>query len=453
MRDINFKKIIEMKRLLNKILFLLTISLLVGSCSDDDQIILNPNAETTATLSDTQVVLDKDATGSDVLTVTWTEPDFGYAAAVNYKIYFNKAGGDADKVQTVNGGTSFSKTFKSEELNKIMLNLELEPEEAADVTVVVAAILNDKTGYGIESDPNTLKVTPYADVLDLSTPWGIVGSAYNDWGGAGPDAPFYKTDEAGVYVAYVTLSEGKWKIRKDNDWAVNYGDNGADGSLEAGGADISATAGTYKIIFNENALTYTIEKYSWGIVGSAYNDWGGAGPDAPLMYDSYSDTWRAVVTLETGDMKIRQNNEWNVSYGDKTLDGILDTENDNNIPVTAGNYLVIVDFKDLSYTIEQTDIWGVVGSGYNDWGDAGPDAPFTPDFSTEGVYYIKSVTLIDGEIKFRKNNDWTVSYGDKTLDLILDTEDGNNIPVTAGVYDIVLDFSNPDSPKYTMTKK
>jgi starch-binding outer membrane protein SusE/F len=171
------------------------------------------------------------------------------------------------------------------------------------------------------------------------------------------------------------------------------------------------------------------------------------------MYDSYSDTWRAVVTLKTGDMKIRQNNEWNVNYGDKTKDGILDTENDNNIPVTAGNYLVIVDFKDLSYTIEQTDIWGVVGSGYNDWGGAGPDAPFTPDFSTEGVYYIKSVTLIDGQIKFRKNNDWTVNYGDKTLDGILDTENDNNIPVTAGVYDIVLDFSNPDSPKYTMTKK
>ncbi|MDZ7612639.1 MAG: SusE domain-containing protein [Flavobacteriaceae bacterium] len=81
-----------MKVIFNKILFLLTISLMVGSCSDDDQIVLNPNAETTATLSATQVVLDKDAIGSDVLTVTWTEPDFGYAAAANYKIYFNTGG-------------------------------------------------------------------------------------------------------------------------------------------------------------------------------------------------------------------------------------------------------------------------------------------------------------------------------------------------------------------------
>ncbi len=443
-----------MKVILNKILFLLTIALIVGSCSDDDQLVINPDAETTATLSATQVVLDKDEVGTDVLTVTWTEPDFGYNAAVNYKIYFNKAGGDAADAESVNGGSSFSKTFKSEELNKILLNLELEPEEAADVTVVVAAILNDKTGYGILSDPNTLNATPYADVLDLSTSWGLVGSAYNDWGNAGPDAPFYKTEEAGVYVCYVTLMDGKWKIRKDNDWAVNYGDKTLDGIFDTeGDNDIPATAGTYKIVFNESTLTYTIEKYSWGIVGSVYNDWGNAGLDAPLLYDSYSDTWKAVVTLKTGDMKIRLNNEWNVNYGDKTLDGILDTENENNIPVTAGNYLVTVDFKDLSYTIEETDIWGVVGSGYNDWGNAGPDAPFTPDFSQEGVYYIKSVTLIDGQIKFRTNNDWTVNYGDKTLDGILDTENENNIPVTAGVYDIELDFSIADSPKYTMTKK
>ncbi|MDZ7612640.1 MAG: hypothetical protein U5K51_02120 [Flavobacteriaceae bacterium] len=205
-------------------------------------------------------------------------------------------GGDADKVQTVNGGSSFSKTFKSEELNKIMLNLGLEPEESADVTVIVAAILNDRTGYGIESDANILKATPYADVLDLSTPWGIVGSAYNDWGGAGPDAPFYKTDEAGVYVAYVTLLTGEWKIRKDNAWDTNYGDDGANGTLELNGANIQATAGTYKIVFNESALTYTVTPYTVGLVGSAtVNGWD--GPDMPLSYDSYTDTWRAQVKL------------------------------------------------------------------------------------------------------------------------------------------------------------
>jgi hypothetical protein len=449
MRDINFKKIIEMKRLLNKILFLLTISLMVGSCSDDDQLVINPNAETTATLSATQVVLDKDELGTDVLTVTWTEPDFGYNAAVNYKIYFNKAGGEAADAESVNGGTSYSKTFKSEELNKILLNLELKPEEAADVTVVVAAVLNDKTGYGILSEPNTLNATPYADVLDLSTPWGLVGSAFNDWGGAGPDAPFYKTDEAGVYVCYVTLKDGKWKIRKDNDWAVNYGDNGADGSLEAGGSDIDAVAGTYKIVFNENALTYTVTAFTIGLVGDAtVNGWN--GPDMPLSYDPYTDTWRTQVKLNEGKIKFRQNNDWAVNYGDNGLDGTLESGG-ADIPVTAGYYDVVLNLNDLTYTLAKTQIYGVVGSAYNDWG-ATPDYAFTPDYSKEGAYYINEIVLIDGKMKFRANNDWAVNYGDTGLDGKLDAG-GDDIPVTAGTYRITMDLSDPNNMTYTLTKK
>lgn len=436
-----------MKVILNKILFLLTIALMVGSCSDDDQIVINPNAETIATLSTNQVVLDKDEEGKDVLTVTWTEPDFGYPAAANYKIYFNKAGGDIADAESVNGGTSFSKTFKSEELNKILLNLELEPKEAADVTVVVAAILNDKTGYGILSDPNTLKATPYADLLDLSTPWGLVGSAYNNWG-ATPDAPFYKTDEAGVYVAYVTLLTGEWKIRKDNSWDVNYGDTGANGTLEKGGDNIKSTAGTYKIVFNENTLTYTVTPYTIGLVGSATaNGWD--GPDMPLSYDSYSDTWRGQFKLKEGEIKFRLNNDWGVNYGDDGKNGTLESGGPN-IPVTAGYYDVVLDLNDLTYTLEKTLVYGVVGSGYNEWG-ATPDYPFTPDYSEEGVYYIKSITLLDGEIKFRANNDWAVNYGDTGNDGTLEA-DGTNIPSKAGNYRIRMDLSDPDKMTYTITK-
>ena len=64
------------------------------------------------------------------------------------------------------------------------------------------------------------------------------------------------------------MIEGEWKIRKDNDWAVNYGS--ADGvNLEQDGANIMAVDGTYKITFDEANLTYTIETYSWGLVGDA----------------------------------------------------------------------------------------------------------------------------------------------------------------------------------------
>ena len=304
--------------------------------------------------------------------------------------------------------------------------------------------------YSKASEVSSLTATAYSGVLDLTTPWGVVGSATPNGWGDGPDTPFYKTAESGIYVAYINMIVGEWKIRKDNDWAVNYGSDNNDGTLQDGGGNIPVTeAGSYKITFDENNLTYTIEKYSWGIVGSATpNEWN--GPDIPLMYDSCSDTWRAVAKLNEGVWKIRQNNDWAVNLGSDGADGNLQA-NGGDIPVTFGYYEIIVDFNASTYSIEKTDVYGVVGSGYNNWGET-PDFPFTPDYCNEGMYYANNVTLLDGEIKFRVNNDWGVNYGDTGLDGILEAG-GDNIPSVAGVYDIILDFSNESVPTYTMIKK
>jgi hypothetical protein len=436
-----------MRKVINKIFLLLTISLVLGACNDDELTRLNPDATTTVALSSNDVVLEKANIGQDALNISWTEPEFGYSAAASYQILFDLAGGDFSGAQVVSVGQELSKTFETEELNKILISLGVEPKTATEINVKVKVILSKTTS--IDSPVNSMMVTAYQDLLDLSSPWGVVGSAYNDWG-ATPDAPFYKVQgQPNVYVAYVTLKDGEWKIRKDNDWTVNYGDDGTDGTLEAGGANIPATAGTYKIVFDEANLTYTVEKYSWGIVGSAYNDWG-ATPDAPLEYDPYTDTWRTQVKLLDGEFKIRKNNDWGTNYGDNGGDGTLE-EGGENIVVTAGYYEIIVDFNDLTYTLEKTEIWGVVGSGYNDWG-ATPDFPFKRDFSKDDVYVIDEITLLDGEIKFRTNNDWGKNYGDTGLDGILE-EGGENIPSTAGVYSIVLDFSNPSVPTYSITAK
>lgn len=437
-----------MKKYINKIFILLAISVFLGSCDDVELTEMNSNATTVASLSSSDIVLDKANIGQDALTVTWTEPDYGFNAAASYEVLFDLAGGDFSAAQAVSGGDNFSVTLETEQLNKILTNLGVEADNATDIEVKVKATLSSSTQVNSEAQP--LVATTYADALDLSTPWGIVGSAYNDWG-AFPDAPFYKQpDNPDVLVAYVTLMAGEWKIRKDNDWGLNYGDDGADGTLDQDGANIvNDVAGTYKVEFDEKNLTYTIEKYTWGLVGSATpNSWD--GPDMQLSYDPCSDTWRAQVKLEEGELKIRLNNDWGTNYGDTGMDGTLDDGGDN-IAVTFGYYEIIVDFNDLTYTLEKTDIWGVVGSGYNNWGET-PDFVFTKDYCQEGVYHANNITLLDGEIKFRTNSDWGLNYGDTGLDGVLD-EGGDNIPSTAGVYDITMDLSNPSSPTYTMTAK
>jgi hypothetical protein len=60
------------------------------------------------------------------------------------------------------------------------------------------------------------------------------------------------------------------------------------------------------------------------------------------------------------------------------------------------------------------------------------------------------VTLVDGLIKFRRNNLWDENYGDDG-DGVLEPG-GPDIPVVAGVYDVILDLRNPSVPTYTLTE-
>lgn len=430
-----------MKIILNNILILFIASIFLVSCDKEDFTVLNSNATTTVSLSASDVVLEKDNAGQNVLTVTWTEPEYGFDAGADYQVVLTAANGS----KTVSVGNSLSKTFETVELNKILLGLGFEAGASSSVSVQVKAILSDYKQ--LSSNASDFNATVYVDKLDLSTEWGVVGSATpNSWDG--PDMPFYTTSGANVLAAYVTLADGEIKFRSNNSWDVNYGDTGLDGVLDAGGDNIPVTAGTYKITFNTSTLAYTIEAYSWGIVGSAYNDWG-ATPDAQLEYDPYTNQWRAIVTLLNGEMKIRSNNAWGNDYGDAGLDGVLDRDPDNNISVTAGNYLVTVDFNTFQYSIEPINIWGLVGSAVpNGWD--GPNPRLSLDFSQEDVWYIHNITLSDGEFKFRTNDSWDVNYGDTGLDGVLESG-GDNIPVTAGTYNITLEFSNPSSPTYTIT--
>jgi len=386
-------------------------------------------------------------------TVTWDDSVLNSSLGVDvvYTLEAGTAGSDFAtpiEIAEITNLNNFDLT--NAKLNAAAISSGIAVAASGDLDIRVKSVITDSnTGGTLEriSEKVTINVTTYLTVLDLSTTWGIVGSgAPNGWNG--PDVPFYKTAVDGVLVAYATLTDGEIKFRENNAWANNYGDNGADGTLEPGGANIAVTAGSYKIVMNLNNLTYTKEPFSLGIVGSSYNNWG-ATPDFALEYDPYSDVFRGIVTLLDGEMKFRLNNDWGTNWGDDGNDGTLDAGG-ANIATTAGHYIVTVNMNDMTYTLEQIDyIWGLVGSAApNGWG--GPDAQFTRDWSKpfDDIWILKDVTLIDGEFKFRANNDWAVNYGDNGADGTLEPG-GANIPTSAGTYTITLDFSDPNTPTYT----
>jgi hypothetical protein len=427
-----------MKRINKNLFFLLSFFLILGACEKKELVTINEGAKPVVSLSTSQLVLDENTPDDVALTVSWTEPDFGYQAAPSYSVLMDLASGDFSNAQVFPAGTDLEKNFTHAELNSKLLALGVQAGTPTDIQIKVEVKLSQQVK--IYSDPVTLTVTAYSSYLDLSTEWGIVGSATpGGWGNPDlPDLPMYKTNTPGVLVAYVGLQTGEIKFRLNNDWTVNYGDDGADGTLEQNGANIPVTEGTYKITVDTNALTYTIEPYSWGIVGSATpNGWN--GPDIQFYYNPANDNWVAAATLTDGEIKFRFNNDWGTNYGDDGADGTLEP-NGANIQVTAGQYIITMDLNAMSYTIEQADLWGLVGSATpNGWN--GPDTKFIPEFGpNEGKFYIYRIALSDGEIKVRLNDDWGTNYGDDGNDGTLE-QDGANIPVTAGNYYVKLDFT------------
>lgn len=427
--------------------YLLSLFVLTGiifSCSDDEYTLLDGTAQapTLAVSGETTQVLLSENADQEALTFNWNEVVFNVnVAPVSYILEVAAGGTDfaAPTVLQNSGATSFTMTVG--QLNARAVAAGILPETQGSLDFRVIARIGESDNSDLVSQTITISVTPYTDEIDISTTWGVVGSATpNGWDG--PDIPFWQTGDDNVFVAYANLVDGEIKFRENNDWTNNYGGSG--GNLVAGGDNIPVTAGKYKITINLNNLTYNIETWSLGIVGSATpNGWD--GPDVVLNFDPSSDQFRAIVNLADGEMKFRLNNDWGMNWGDDGADGTLEPGG-ANIVVAAGKYVVTVNMNDMTYELESIpNIWGLVGSATpNGWD--GPDVQLDIDYSSEytsgqGVWFINGVHLLAGEIKFRADNDWGLNYGDDGADGTLEAG-GANIVVTAeGNYDVVLDLS------------
>lgn len=91
----------------------------------------------------------------------------------------------------------------------------------------------------------------------VKTTWGLIGDATP--GGWDTDTDMAYDAANKVWTVTVNLTAAKVKFRANKAWDINYGDNGGDGSLEPGGADISVpAAGSYIVTLN---LSNPIYKY------------------------------------------------------------------------------------------------------------------------------------------------------------------------------------------------
>lgn len=186
-----------------------------------------------------------------------------------------------------------------------------------------------------------------------------------------------------------------------------------------------------------NVFTLKVTPYqpNWGIIGSATPKGWDASTD--MTYNAASGTYSISLGLTTGELKFRLDNSWNTNYGDDGNNLSLELAG-SNIPVSAGNYTIVVNFTTKSYTITRlTNAWGVIG----DATPLGWDADTLMDYNPTTQKYSITVKMKAGQFKFRLNRDWSNNYGDNGNNLSLDSG-GDNIPVkTAGNYYITADFN------------
>jgi hypothetical protein len=203
-----------MKKSIFQIFSLLVFSLSLISCEKEFiKPVLTATTGPNITLSKSSIVLIKEQIATEAVTISWPKPDYGFNAAASYTVLIDKKGGNFEKSTAISVGGDLKKTFKVGELNPILLQLGLKAGEAAGVDFKVQSVVGPTTSF--ISPVASITATPFLDKLDLSTNWGVVGSA-TPGGWNGPDLPFYKTDAANVLVAYVDLNVGEIKFRTDN---------------------------------------------------------------------------------------------------------------------------------------------------------------------------------------------------------------------------------------------
>lgn len=276
----------------------------------------------------------------------------------------------------------------------------------------------------------------------------------------------------GVYQLKVTTEKDKNYFKfyegskfESNNWdVINTGVMGCekDGSEDASGtiyytgdswgtpqSMVIVGTGTWIVTLDMNNLSYSVGKPILYMAGDA-NGW--ATNDYLAGEDGVHFT--GFMFLNQNGFKFCTQPEWKGTNYGANFDTAPDAA---NITMTeeAGYYKVDVDLGSKSYVLTPITTIGIIGSASPNGWDSDVDMTYVPynkdTKEVNGYWEVKNITLSAGEIKFRANDGWDISWGGELDNLT--TKNGGNITVEAGTYDIKLYAWAEGFAKCVMTKK
>jgi glycosidase len=292
---------------------------------------------------------------------------------------------------------------------------------------------NDVTGaYNFQN----LNATEYATV-------GLIGSATsNGWDSS--TAMTKDPADPHKWSLNITLTNGEAKFRANNSWDVNWGNNSFPaGTAFQNGQNIPVTAGQYLVTFNDVSREYYFQNLNpvtyatVGIIGTATpHGWDASTAMNP---GNSPNRWTLTVFLTTGELKFRANNSWDVKWGGTDFPSGNGVPNGSNIQIPESAYYTIT-FDDVTLAYSFTKLnpptyttIGIIGTATAHGWDSSTPMNVQSDGHT---WTLENTRLFSGEAKFRANNSWTVNWGSTSFPSGTGSQDGANIPVPAGVYNI-----------------
>ena len=391
-------------------------------------------------------------------------------ATATYKVTLSPEDNSASTVLASANGS-----VPAEELKNAVVSFYGKAPTPRVLNAVVDAYVDVK-GQTVKVTAPAVKVNVTLDAPQISEKYYIIGEpsewnptcttmAFNHSGANVYDDPIFTilipaVDNDGDGAMWFAVTDDI-TVEK-NDWtyvfgcAEGNGNNGEEGSIARRSdltddgsfkIDIDGSAKYIKMTLNMMDYAYKLEKINFEeyiYVPGNHQGWNPGA--APRLHSASFDGKYVGYSCLDGGFKFTSAPDWNhTNYGDGGEGMLSDTGGD--LSGDKGFYLLEVDLTTLTWKATPTT-WGIIGDATADGWNSDQDMTW----NEEKHCWCATITLTDGTIKFRANDGWDINFGGNPANL---NAGGDNIPVTAGTYDIDLYLERTTSENIycTLTKK
>lgn len=460
---------------MKKIVYTLGLALLAASCSEDyeDWSVsqTNPQEDAKSVSLETATAADVDYAALDSSLVQIFKPTITAVdeCSTTYQVTLWNEGKSANGTLAAND----SGYVVADELKAVVETIYGKRPVARKLYLDIAGYSNIN-GQSIRTTAkdsvNVTLVAPY-----ISTSYYIVG-APSQWDVMCVDLPFTHSGkdvyEDPVFTVTFPVADGEYwfaiaddKTHEANDWsallgcAEGNGNNGMEGQIarrtEIGDDGswkvvVAGDARFVRMTINMMDYTYKIEKLNFGEFIYEIGNESGWSTSHALRSPNFDGKYQGYYWMD-GEYKFKPNaDNWDGDWENDGEGKIADNGGANMPGLAAGFYQIDVNLADMTYAATLVESISIIGSANGNW-DTDTDLTYN---QATGAWEV-TTTLNAGEMKFRMNHDWAISWGgangDGTNYGDLTQNNGANLQVAAGTYLVQLYIQHEGANKVVLT--